>query len=52
MNGNFENNFNKNFKRTQATVIGTIIAVIILGLGILTFIGWVIIKIMSHFGII
>lgn len=51
MNRRF-NNFNRQFEKTSKMAIGGAIISAAIGLGVLGFIGWVIIKVMVHFGII
>ena len=53
---NLFNDFNKQFDKTTKrvatiAVVGTI-ASTVLGLGLLGFIGWVIVMLMKHFGVI
>ena len=51
MNHRFDN-FNKQFEKTRKmAIVGAIISAAV-GLGVLGFIGWVIIKVMAHFSVI
>jgi hypothetical protein len=48
----FDRDFSKQFAKTQRWVVVAFFAQAAIGIGVLAFVGWVIVKIMQHFGVL
>lgn len=48
----FDDDFDKHFKRTQSAAIAGIIFSGLVTLVTLSFVGWVVVKLMAHFGVL
>ena len=52
MLGDFDERFDKHFNRTQKAIWVGAVTSTITSIGVLVFVGWVVVKLLQHFGVI